>query len=208
MEMPERNGADTADNQTDEPAYAFKSSLMGSGFEFRLASDALAWERGGQSGRVSYDRIRRMRLSFRPMTMQNHRFVTEIWTADRAKLQIASTSWKSMFEQERFDAGYRMFVVELCRRVGASGAQVSFETGSPPFIYWPGVAVFVAASLGLAALVVRALLIQAWGGAAFIVAFLALFVWHAGHLFARNRPDRFSPDAVPPRVLPEEQEVR
>ena len=41
--------------------------------------------------RTPYDRIRRIRLSFRPMTMQNYRFLTEVWTADGPKLQIAST---------------------------------------------------------------------------------------------------------------------
>jgi len=202
MELPERGSADTADNRTDDLTYAFKSSLMGAGFELRLACDALPWRRGGQAGRMNYDRIRRMRLSFRPMTMQNHRFVTEIWAADGPKLQIASTSWKSMFEQERLDAAYRVFVIELCRRVGTAGGRASFETGSPPFIYWPGVTVFVAASLSLAGLIVRALMTGVWSGAAFVAAFLALFLWQAGNLFGRNRPGRFSPDSVPPRVLP------
>ncbi|MEN3374943.1 MAG: hypothetical protein V7604_298 [Hyphomicrobiales bacterium] len=202
MELPERGSADTADDHTNEPTYSFKSSLMGAGFEFRLADDALAWSRGGQSGHVPYRRIRRVRLSFRPMTTQSYRFVTEIWAADGPKLQIASTSWKGMFEQERFDAGYRAFVVDLCRRIGLAGGEPSFETGSPPFIYWPGVAVFVAASIGLAGLIVRALMAQVWSGAAFVAAFLALFLWQAGSLFARNRPGRFSPEAVPPQVLP------
>jgi hypothetical protein len=64
------------------------------------------------------------------------------------------------------------------------------------------VAVFVAASLGLAGLIVRALMIQIWSGAAFVAAFLGLFLWQAGNLFRRNRPGIFSPDAVPPQVLP------
>lgn len=202
MELPERGSADTADRHTDDPTYAFKSSLMGAGFEFRLAFDALEWRRGGQAGRVPYDRIRRVRLSFRPMTMQNYRFLTEIWSTSGPKLQIASTSWKSLVEHQRFDAPYRAFVIELCRRIGAAGAQTSFERGSTAWIYWPGVAVFVAASFGLAGLVVRALMTQVWSGAAFVAAFLALFLWQAGHLFSRNRPGLFSPDAVPPQVLP------
>src|SRR3954464_6660452 len=134
MELPERGSADTADNRTNDLTYAFKSSLMGAGFELRLACDALAWRRGGQAGRVNYDRIRRMRLSFRPMTMQNHRFVTEIWAADGPKLQIASTSWKSMFEQERLDAAYRVFVIELCRRVGTAGGGAPVPNRTPPVL--------------------------------------------------------------------------
>ena len=57
-----------------EFSYAYKSSLMGAPFEFRLAPDALEWRKGGIAGRTPYGRIRRIRLSFRPMTMQNYRF--------------------------------------------------------------------------------------------------------------------------------------
>jgi hypothetical protein len=49
---------------------------------------------------------------------------------------------------------------------------------------------------------VRALQVEAWGGAAFIAAFLAFFLWQAGAFFHRNRPGTFRPDAVPPQVLP------
>jgi hypothetical protein len=202
MESPERGSLDTADGHADDPIYAFKSSVMGAGFELRLAIDALEWRRGGQTGRLPYDRIRRIRLSFRPMTMQNYRFLTEVWPASGPKLQIASTSWKSLVEHERLDAPYRAFVIELCRRIGAAKDLALFETGSPAWIYWPGVAVFVVASLGLAGLIVRALMTEVWSGAAFVAAFLALFLWQAGNIFRRNRPGTFSPDAVPSQVLP------
>ena len=185
-----------------DPSYAYKSSLLGAPFEFRLATDALEWRKGAYTGRTPYGRIRRIRLSFRPMTMQNYRFLTEVWTADGPKLQIASSSWKSVFEHERFDAAYRAFVTELARRAGAAGGQTLFDTGSPPLLYWPGVIVFSGASLALVALFVRALQEAAWSGAAFIAAFLALFAWQAGVFFHRNRPGKFEPAAVPPQVLP------
>ena len=58
-----------------------------------------------------------------------YRFLTEVWTADGPKLQIASTSWKSLVEHERLDEAYRVFVTELCRRVGAAGGQTLFQVG-------------------------------------------------------------------------------
>src|SRR5258708_1653681 len=183
MESPERGGADTADGHTVAPGYAFRSSLMGAGFELRLAIDAWEWRGGGQAGRVPYDRIRRIRLSFRPMTMQNYRFVTEVWPENGPKLQIASTSWKSLVEHQRLDAEYRAFVSELSRRIGAAGRNTAFDTGSPAFLYWPGVVIFTGAALALAALAVRALQQQAWGGAAFVAAFCALFLYQAGNFF-------------------------
>jgi hypothetical protein len=187
----------------DEFYYAFKSSLVGAPLELGLAPDAVEWRRGAVSGRTSYRAIRRLRLSFRPLTMQSHRFLAEIWPADGAKLQITSTSWKSMFEQERLDAAYAAFIAELSRRVGAAGGQTSFECGSPALIYWPGVILVTGASLGIATLALRALQVGAFAGAAFIGAFLALFLWQAGNFFRRNRPGTYQPDAVPPRLLPD-----
>jgi hypothetical protein len=183
-------------------AYAYKSSLMGAPFELRLTPEALEWSQGRSKGRVPYERIRRIRLGYRPMTMQNYRFLGEIWPVDGSKLMIASTSWKSLVEHQRLDAPYRAFVTELCRRIGASGGRTIFQAGSPAVIYWLGVAVFVGASLALAGLVVRALQVAAWSGAAFIAAFLGIFLWQAGVFFRRNRPQVFRPEAVPEAVLP------
>jgi len=200
-EVPEAGPGDASADATDI-AYAYKSSLVGAPFQFRLVRDAFEWSKGGMTGRTPYDRIRRIRLGFRPQTMQNHRFLAEIWTADGPKLQIASTSWKSLVEQERFDEGYRAFVTELCRRTGAAGGQTLFQAGSPAILYWLGAIVFVGASLALAGLVIRALQQAAWGGAAFIAGFLAFFLWQAGAFFRRNRPGVFRSDAVPEAVLP------
>jgi hypothetical protein len=186
----------------DDVSYAYKPSLMGVPFEFRLAPDALEWRKGKFTGSASYDQIRRIRLSFRPMTMQHHRFMAEIWPADATKMQIASTSMKSMFEQERLDQPYRTFIVELSRRIGAAGGQTVFDTGSPAFLFWPGLVVFLSACLALSGLIVRALQTEAWSGAAFVAAFLALFIWQGGGFFRRNRPGPFRPDAVPETVLP------
>jgi hypothetical protein len=196
MEEP-HDGATTGDEFT----YAYKSSVVTAPFEFRLTSDALHWGKGGVRGQTPYRQIRRVRLSFRPLTMQNHRFVAEIWS-EGPKLTISSTSWKSLVEHERLDARYRVFMTELCRRIGAAGGRTRFQMGSPAILYWIGVAVFVGASLALASLLVRALQMAAWGGAAFIAAFLALFLWQAGTFFRRNRPGVFPPDAVPESVLP------
>ena len=196
--------ASATDSASDDIVYAYKPSLIGAPFEFRLTQGGLEWHKGGRAGRTSYARIRRIRLSFRPATMQNHRFVAEIWPVDGPRLPIASTSWRSMAEQERLDQPYRAFVVELNRRVGEAGGTPLLQTGSPPLLYWPGLVVFVVAALSFAALIVRALLVEAWSGAAFIAAFLALFLWQAGTFFRRNRPGTYRAEAVPDTVLPKD----
>jgi hypothetical protein len=129
--------------------------------------------------------------------MQSHRFVTELWADGAPKLQIVSSSWKSMLEQERLDGPYSAFVTELHRRLAAAAVPARFERGSNPAIYWPGLAVFTVVAIGLALLVVRGLQADALGGAALIGAFLALFLWQSGNFFRRNRPGTYRPDARP-----------
>jgi hypothetical protein len=195
MTLPGTAGADLA--------YAFKPSLMGAVFEFWLRPQALEWRAGRRSGRISYRDIRRLRLSFRPVTMQSYRFRTEIWPEGAPKIEIVSSSWKSLVEQERLSAAYTAFVGELHRRIAASGAPVRLETGVAAPLYWSGLIVSGAVALGLAVLIVRALQVAAWSGAAFISAFLAVFLWQAGGYFRRNRPGSYRPDALPAHLLPE-----
>jgi hypothetical protein len=108
-----------------------------------------------------------------------------------------------MFDQERLDKPYTAFVVEVHRRIAQSGAQqVKFQQGGHPLVYWPGVVSFVGVALGFAWLIVRALQADAKGGAAFIGAFLLLFLWQGGNFFRRNRPGFYRADALPEILLP------
>jgi hypothetical protein len=190
------------DTSGDDLAYAYKASLLGAAREFRLTGQGLAWQIGRLGGRIGYDQVRRVRLSFRPVTLQHHRFLTEIWPVSGPKLEISSTSWKSMVEQERVDGPYRAFVAELHRRLAAANSTASFETGSPAVLYWPGVVVFSGAALAMAGLIVRAVQTGALVPGLFVAGFLALFLWQAGSFFRRNKPSRYRPDAIPPQVLP------
>jgi hypothetical protein len=183
--------------------YAHKPSLMGAAWELYLRPDALEWRTGRHHGRIPYDRITRIRLSFRPVTMQTRRFVTEIWWPGAPRLFIASTSWRSLIEQAAQDQAYGAFVRELNARVAVAGGAASFETGVPPFLYWPGVVVFVGVVAGLAVLTLHTLATGAYSGAALVAGFLALFVWQSGGYFKRNRPGRYRPDAPPKELVPD-----
>lgn len=184
-----------------DPAYVYKPTMFAAPRELHLRSDAIEWRTGFASGRVPYTEVRRVRVSFRPVNFVTYRFVTEIWTNKGPKLEIASTSWKSMVEQQQLDASYRAFVIDLHGRLALAGSRALFQSGSPAFLYWPGVAVFVAASLGLAVLTVRALETSA-AGAAFVAGFLLLFLWQAGSFFKRNRPRTYTAGTIPEAVLP------
>jgi hypothetical protein len=175
---------------------------MGSPHQFRLEDDGLYWDLGRHQGRMKYSDIRRVRLSFRPVTLQNYRFIAEIWSEGIPKLQMASTSVRNIVEQERHDAAYAAFVRALHQRIAAAGATPLLYAGSTPWIYWPGFAVFAGLALLLPYMLGKALLAGSWAGAAVVAALLAAFAWQIGSLFWRNRPATYSIDAIPNRVLP------
>ena len=186
----------------DDPVYSYKPSLMAAPWELRLKGDALTWRAGRHEGRVPYGRIARVRLSFRPATMQTRRFVTELWPADGRRLSIPSTSWRSMVEQTPQDQAYGDFIRELHRRLAAGGCAATLETGLPAMLYWPGLAAFAAVALALVALIVRALEVGELAGAAFVGGFLGLLIWQSGTFFRRNRPGRYRPEALPRELVP------
>lgn len=197
----------TVTNAIEAPAddgliYGYKPSLMGAPHFFVLSPDALEWNVGRYSGRIPYNSIRKMRQSFRPQSMQTNRYLTEIWPVEGPKLQIASTSWKSIVEHQRNDKNYRDFIVELNRRMAAAGCKASLISGTSPYLYWPGLILFVGVSLGLAYLTVRALQAETYPGAAMVAVILAFFLWQVGAIFRRNKPGFYAPGAPPGLVLP------
>jgi hypothetical protein len=186
----------------DSLAYAYRPSLLGAPTEFRLTGEALDWRSGSRSGHIPLRDVRLLRMSFKPATMQPYRFVTELW-ADRApRLEIASSSWKNMVEQERLDQRYVAFITELHRRIGQAGAPARFARGKHPLLFWPGLAIFVVVALAMAAVVARALQTHSVGVAAVIAALVALLLWQGGNFIRRNKPGAYRPDALPPELLP------
>jgi len=196
-DMESQAGEDAAD-----PSYAFKPSIVGGWCTFTLASDGLHWQIGVRSGKIRYERIRAVRLSFRPVTMQSRRFVTEIWSADNPKIQIVSVSWRSLVEQTRQDGDYAAFVTELHRRLAACRSTANLTAGLPVISYWFGVVTFVAVLVAMAVVMVRTLRLEQWGASAIVAAIFLVFALQIGNYFRRNRPSRYRPDMIPREVLP------
>ncbi len=186
----------------DGMAYSFRPSVLGAPREFRLNGDGLDWTAGRKSGHIRFADIRRLRMSYRPTSMQSHRFMTELWAQGAPKLEILSSSWKSMMEQQRQNAPYAAFVAELHRRIALVAPPARFEQGSSPLIYWPGLIVFAGLALALAGLVVRGLQADTKAGAAFVGGFLLLLLWQGGNFFRRNRPGIYRPEAPPAELMP------
>jgi hypothetical protein len=194
--------SDIADEPPGDPTYAFKASLIGSMCQFTLKPNALEWQVGRRSGSIRYDTIRAVRLTYRPVTMQSHRFITEIWSPGNPKIQIVSVSWRSIMEQQRLDAAYAAFIIELHRRLAAAGAPARFSTGLPFATYWAGVVIFGAVLVATGSLLVRAMNFDQWAPMVVVAIFFLVFAYQLGTYFYRNRPGRYRPNAVPAEVLP------
>lgn len=200
--MTQQTDRDIDAEAAGDPSYAFKPSLMGAMCEFTLRPDALDWQIGRRSGHIRYDRVSAVRLSYRPVTMQSYRFIAEVWSPGNPKIQIASVSWRSLVEQQRFDKPYAVFVSELHRRLAAAGATAQFTTGVPAVTYWIGVAVFAAVMVATGVMIVRSMRLEQWSASAIIGVFFLVFAYQLGNYFRRNRPGSYRPDAIPDEVLP------
>jgi hypothetical protein len=76
----------------ESAAYAYRPSLLGAAWEFKLAGNGIDWTAGRKAGHIPFRTIRRLRMSYRPASMQSHRFMTELWADDAPKLEILSSS--------------------------------------------------------------------------------------------------------------------
>jgi hypothetical protein len=179
--------------------YSFRSSLRGALWNFELADDGLRWEAGRRSGVVAYAQVAQIRLSYRPVSMQRHRFRMDVIGSDGRKLSLYSTTAFALMSVTRQDEAYRAFVSALHARVGA---HASFRGGMPKPLYWLGIAMLALVGAALASLFIRALADGVWQGAAFMTAFAALFGWQIGGFVRRNRPIVYSPQNLPAHLLP------
>ena len=199
-------GPDPIENDPEaasgELAYSYKAGLVGAPWELRLKREGVGWRVGSLSGVVRYERIRRVRLSFRPATLQPHRFLAEIWSDDVPKLKIVSTSWRNLTDQGRQDPEYRAFVTELHRRLQIAGTRAEFFAGAPFLIYYVGLAMFAVLLFAFGGVMLRTLQLREWTGAAIVGGLFLLLAWQLGNYFYRNRPQAYRPDAVPEQVLP------
>lgn len=143
-----------------------------------------------------------MRMSYRPMSMQSHRFRTDIRHRDGGHVIVMSTTWRTLALMDAQDEGYRTFIVELHRRLAEHGARAMLAGGLIPVLYFAGAGVLTLLSVAMAALLVRAMVTGEWVGALFITGLSALFGWQIGRFMRRNRPRAYTFDALPRELLP------
>ena len=182
--------------------YAYKASLIGSAHGFELTEDRLAWHVSGRSGLWPYTDIAAIRLSYRPISMQPRRFRADIEHVNGARIAVLSTTWTTVTLMAPQDADYRAFITQLHRRLKDAGSRAELIGGLRPILYHAAVAVLAIVAVAIGGLLIRALSTGEWAGALFLVGFAALFWWQIGGFIRRNRPQRYTFDALPEELLP------
>ncbi|MBH5368773.1 hypothetical protein [Bradyrhizobium glycinis] len=183
-------------------SYAYKASLIGSAHRFELTEQGLSWHIAGRSSLWHYDEISAIRLSFRPVSMQQHRFRADISRTGGGRIAILSTSWQTAALMAPQDNGFRDFLIELHARMAKAGSRAELTAGLGRKTYAAVLAFLAVLAVAMAGLLIRALLTGEFAGVLFILGFAALFAWQVGGFVRRNRPQSYSFDRVPKALLP------
>jgi len=184
------------------PTYIYKPSLIGPAWQFELTDQGLAWKLGSRTDLWPYGSIARIRLSYRPISMQARRFRADLRNDAGRSLAVVSVSWQTPSLLAPQDEPYRRFVTQLHERIAAAGAQPLLLAGLRRPFYLAGLIAIVLVELALAALFIRAFATAAYGGMLFLAGFAALFGWQVGGLLARNRPRVYQLEDLPRELLP------
>ena len=183
-------------------SYAYKASLISSAQRFELTDDGLSWRIGSRSGVWPYADIASIRLSYRPMTMQARRFRADIRRTGGGRIAIVSTSWQTVTLMTPQDQDYRAFITELHRRMKEAGSKASLAGGIGTVTYAAAVVMLALLAIAMIGLLVRALSTSEFTGALFLAGIAIWFAWTIGGFVKRNRPRRYSFDALPETLLP------
>ena len=183
-------------------SYAYKASLIGSAHRFELTEEGLSWQVGGRTSLWPYDEISAVRLSFRPVSMQQHRFRADVSYTSGRRIAILSTSWQTAALMAPQDNGFRAFIVALHARMAKAGSRAELTAGLGRTAYAAVLAFLALLAVAMAALLIRALMIGEFAGALFVLGFAALFAWHVGGFVRRNLPRSYSFDQLPRALLP------
>jgi hypothetical protein len=182
--------------------YAYKPSLIGAAHQFELTDDGLSWRVAGRSGVWPYAEISAIRLSYRPVSMQSHRFRADIENANRQRITILSTSWQTVALMAPQDHDYRAFITQLHARMAKAGSNAALIGGIGPKTWAAGIVLLALVGIAIAGLLVRAIGTGEWAGALFLIGFAALFAWQIGGFVGRNRPRAYSFEHLPEALLP------
>ena len=182
--------------------YAYRASLIGAAHQFELTDAGLSWRVSGKSDVWPYAGISSIRLSYRPVSMQAHRFRADIENSGGARLVMLSTTWQTAALMAPQDNDYRAFIAQLHAKMSDTASKAILIGGLSPRIYGAALLLLTLVSLAMTGLLIRAIAIGEWAGVLFLLGFAALFAWQIGGFIRRNRPRAYTFDHLPEALLP------
>jgi len=169
---------------------------------WRVGPDGFSWKVGEKSGHFDFSEIASIRLSYTPTRFDFARYRCTVTRFNGWRENFTSTSYAGIGSFQDRAPGYARFVRALVAEAARANPAIRFEAGESHFKYWANIAVLVG-SLVLLAIVLLAIgLNTTW----FIVVKLmviALLLPIGLRWIAKNRPNKFTPDAIPSDLLPE-----
>ncbi len=118
-------------------------------------------------------------------------------------LSLTNLNWKSYVHVDRQDADYVRFVGDLITRTEAANPRVVCIAGKTAPVYYATVLLGASTTLLMSVMAVLAALKGAVAYGALAGLFILPFAQMSWSLSRRNRPEFFSKDDIPARVLPE-----
>lgn len=188
--------------RSDAATYACFPRLGGAGVRLELAPPVLEYAVGPKEGRLALAEVTSVTLRFLPAKFANHSFEIELSGRDGTRLKTGSSSRISLTGVRDQGADYAAFVRALHGALAKAGSGASFIGGYGPWRFALMVAVGLAALAGLAAVLGFALREEQWSMALFLGVMGAFVVWPTAQMIWRNRPVRYTPDAIPAHLLP------
>jgi hypothetical protein len=182
--------------------YAFKAALIGAAHQFELSDEGLSWRVAGKSGVWPYAAISRIRLSYRPVSMQSRRFRADIEREGGGHIVLLSTTWQTATLMAPQDKDFRSFIIQLHRRMAQAGSNAALIGGLTRRVYLAAVVVLGLVGIAMAGLFIRAIATLEFTGALFLLGFAALFAWQVGGFVRRNRPQTYTFEHLPKALLP------
>jgi hypothetical protein len=176
--------------------------LLGAACRFELTDEGLSWHVAGRAGMWPYASITKIRLSYRPISMQSRRFRADISGSQGRAIPVISVTWQSAALVAPQDDPYRSFIARLHERIAQADGKPMLLAGLKPIVYNLGLIAVALVGISMLGLFVRAAMVGSYAGMLFLVGFAALFGWQIGGFLMRNKPRIYTLDGVPADLLP------
>ena len=187
----------------DPTVYRLRSNAFVGERTHRLTDDALTWEEEGKPpGRIAYDDIAEVRMTFAPTRAATNRYRTRIVPRSGQRLELFNTHYVGIADFPERNAAYVAFLTELHRRLAERGTQTTFRKGSSPFAYiLNGIVTAMTFVVVAGAFLYFANFGTIWlvvAKIAIILAFVPVLI----RFMRRTVPEPYDPRALPSAALP------